>query len=248
MSGWALLLVGVSGAAASAVNTAAGGGVFLTYAVLLANGLSPLAANVTNTVGSVTGALGGAYGYRRELRGQGGRLLRLLPSCALGSLAGVALLLVLPAAVFAAVAPALVLLACLLVGLQPWLRRQLAGGAATRWLPLQAGVFLCGMYGGYFGAGNSVLVLAVLGTLLREVLQRVNALKGTLVGVANATAAVPLALLAPVSWPAAGALAVGYVSGGLLGARLARRLSEPVLRAVVVVVGVVVAAVLQFRR
>ncbi len=246
MSVATLLLVGAAGAVASTVNVAAGGGAFLAYPVLVAAGLPPLAANVTNTVGSVTGSLTGAWGYRLELVGQSRRVLRLLPVCLLGAAVGVTLLLALPTSVFPRVVPWLVLTACLLVAVGPWVREHVTGGAGTRWLPL--GVFVCAIYGGYFGAGNSVLVLAVVGTVVRDTMQRLNALKGVLVGVTNAAAAVLLAVLAPVAWPAASALAVGYAAGGLAGARLARRLPEGPLRAVVVATGVIVAAVLLLRQ
>jgi len=241
-----LLLIGAAGALGGTVNVAAGGGALLAYPLLVATGLSPLAANVTNTVGSVTGSLTGALGYRLELAGQRRRVLGLLPACAGGAVVGVTLLLALPAAVFPRVVPWLVLAACLLVAAGPWVRGHLGGGAGGRWLPL--GVFVCAVYGGYFGAANSVLVLAVAGSVVRDTLQRLNALKGVLVGVTNTVAAVLLAVVAPVAWSAALALAVGYAAGGVAGARLARRLPEGPLRAVVVAAGLAIAAVLLWRQ
>lgn len=234
-------LVVLAGLGAGTINAVVGSGSLITFPTLIWVGLPPVVANVSNTVGLVPGAASGAWGYRRELAGQRGRLMRLGAGTLTGSVVGAILLLVLPPAVFATVVPALILLACLLVVIQPWLVRRLADrprrdhGGPLVWLA----IFATGMYGGYFGAAQGVLLIAVLAVGLDETLQRVNAAKNVLGGLANLVAGVLFIVVADVNWAAAGLVAAGAVVGGLLGARVARRLAPAVLRAVVVLIGII---------
>jgi hypothetical protein len=234
-------LVVLAGFGAGTINAVVGSGSLITFPTLIWVGLPPVVANVSNTVGLVPGAASGAWGYRRELAGQRGRLLRLGAGTLTGSLVGAILLLVLPPDVFATVVPALILVACLLVVIQPWLVRRLADrprrdhGGPLVWLA----IFATGMYGGYFGAAQGVLLIAVLAVGLDETLQRVNAAKNVLGGLANLIAGVLFIVVADVNWAAAGLVAAGAVVGGLLGARVARRLAPAVLRAVVVLIGII---------
>ncbi|MDQ3423485.1 MAG: sulfite exporter TauE/SafE family protein [Actinomycetota bacterium] len=234
----------LAGMAAGTVNTIVGSGTLVTFPTLLALGFPPVVANVSNTVGLVPGSLSGAIGYRRELAGQRSRLLRLGAASLLGGLGGGILLLILPAAVFDAVVPALILLGCALVVAQPWVSRKVAAprdgpahGSVWVWLL----VFAAGVYGGYFGAAQGVLLVAILGIGLAETMQRVNAAKNVLALTVNAVAALLFIAVAEVDWRAAGLIAAGAVVGGQIGATVGRRLSPLVLRAVIVVVGVVAA-------
>ncbi len=242
-------LVVLAGLAAGTINTVVGSGSLITFPTLVAVGLPPLTANVTNTVGLVPGAVTGVYGYRRELAGLGPVLRRLLPATLAGAVLGAALLLVFPATVFEAVVPWLVATAVLLVLGQPWLVRR-AGLHAPRahdapWLWVAVG--LTGVYGAYFGAAQGVLLIGVLGVGLALHLQQVNAVKNVLAGSANLVAGLIFMLAAPVDWVAALLVAVGAAAGGLLGARIARRLPAPVLRGVVVAVGIAALALLLSR-
>lgn len=236
-----VILVVLAGLAAGTINTVVGSGSLVTFPTLLWVGLPPVVANVSNTVGLVPGAVSGAWGYRRELSGQRARLLRLSSATLTGAATGATLLLVLPPGVFAAVVPALILLACVLVVLQPWLVRRLADrprrehGGPLVWIF----IFGTGMYGGYFGAAQGVLLIAVLALGLDETLQRVNAAKNVLAGLANLVGGIIFILVADVNWAAAGLIAIGAILGGVTGARIARKLPPAALRAVVVAIGVV---------
>lgn len=234
----------LAGMAAGTVNTIVGSGTLVTFPTLLALGFPPVVANVSNTVGLVPGSLSGAIGYRRELAGQRSRSLRLGAASLLGGLGGGILLLILPAAVFDAVVPALILLGCALVVAQPWVSRKVATprdgpahGSVWVWLL----VFAAGVYGGYFGAAQGVLLVAILGIGLAETMQRINAAKNVLALIVNSVAALLFIAVAEVDWRAAGLIAAGAVVGGQIGATVGRRLSPLVLRAVIVVVGVVAA-------
>jgi uncharacterized membrane protein YfcA len=237
------LVVLVAGIAAGTINAVVGSGTLITFPTLLALGYAPVVANVSNTVGLVPGALSGAHGYRRELTGQAGRLARLGAASALGGATGAVLLLVLPASAFNAIVPVLIALACVLVVLQPRLVARLRARDVPRplhggpWLWL--GVFGSGIYGGYFGAAQGVLLIALLGLGLDEGLQRVNAAKNVLAGLVNGVAAVLFVVVADVAWPPALLLAAGSLAGGQLGARVGRRLPDVVLRVVVIAVGIV---------
>jgi uncharacterized membrane protein YfcA len=246
MSPLEALLVLVAGVWAGAINTLVGSGSLVTFPVLLAVGYPPLTANVSNNLGVVPGSISGAYGYRRELRGQRGRLLRFAPASALGGVAGAVLLLALPASAFEAIVPLFVAAGVVLVVLQPRINRKLARrratGAAGRThggAPALAATGLTGVYGGYFGAAQGVLLLAILGIAIDDELQRVNALKVVLAGLANFVAAVVFVVAAQehLEWGAIALIAAGSALGGQLGARVGRRLPAPALRAVIVIVG-----------
>ncbi len=244
MTFWEGLLVLVAGIWAGTINTVVGSGTLVSFPVLLGVGLSPVTANVTNALGLFPGSFVGAYGYRRELAGQRSRVLVLGPATAAGALVGAVLLLKLPASAFTAIVPALIIVALLLVvfGRRLTARMQArGGGASTRVGPaLVLTSFGTGVYGGYFGAAQGVLLMGLLGLFLAESLQRQNALKNVLAGLVNLVAAVVFLVVAPghIDWVAAGLVAAGSIAGGLLGARIGRRLSPTVLRATIVVVGI----------
>lgn len=249
-----LLLVAAAGLAAGAVNAVAGGGTLISFPTLLAVGVPPVAANITSSVGLVTGYLGGAIGYRRELGDQRNRMRALAAVAVLGGVAGAVLLLVTPADSFRVVVPYLVLLSCALLAAQPRLARWVSARASSRTAPshgitpaLQAGVFVAAVYGSYFGAGLGVLLLGVLGILLDDSLQRLNGLKTVLAFVVNAVGVAVFLASGDVRWALAAVLLVTSYAGGLLGARVARLLSPAVLRGCVVALGAVVAVVLLVR-
>lgn len=253
MSSWELAAIALAGLAAGFVNALAGSGTLITFPTLLAFGVPPLTANVTNNVGLVPGAVSGAIGWRHELAGQGSRVLRLLSAALLGGLTGAGLLLVLPDEAFAAVVPALIGLGVLLVALQPVITRRVAGSDLARrgvsrdawWLwPM---VTVTGVYGGYFGAAQGVLLMAVLGLGTTDSIHRDNALKNVLAGLVNGVAAVLFVLVAHVEWTIAALIAVGSVVGAQLGVRVGRRLPAPVLRGFVIVVGVTALGVFLIR-
>lgn len=236
--------------AAGGINAVVGSGSLITFPTLLAFGVSPITANVSNNVGLVPGGASGAYGYRKELAGQWGRLLRLGTASVLGSAAGAILLLKLPAGTFKVIVPALILIACVLVILQPrlngWLASRRREGSQHGGPVLWAGVCASGVYGGYFGAAQGVLMIGLLGIFLDEPLQRINALKNLLTFVVNGVAAIVFIALAHVNWILAGLIAVGSTIGGLVGARYGRRLPPIALRILVVIIGLVSAVKLIF--
>jgi uncharacterized membrane protein YfcA len=241
------LIVLAVGLAAGTLNTIVGSGSLITFPTLLALGYAPVVANVSNTVGLVPGSISGAVGYRRELEGQRDRVRVLGVASTTGGLTGGILLLVLPADVFRDVVPVLILVACVLVALQPRLARRVAartgdGPARPDGGPLLfAAVFGTGVYGGYFGAAQGVILIALLGIFVDDGMQRLNALKNVLAALVNGVAAVLFVVFAHVAWAPALLLAAGAIVGGQLGARLGRRIPPQALRAVIVVVGVVVA-------
>ena len=250
MTGLEVAAVLLAGVAAGTINTVVGSGTLITFPTLLALGVPPVTANVSNTVGLVPGSLSGAVGYRRELAGQRGRLLRLAPASVLGAIAGAVLLLVLPASAFDAIVPVLIGVGVLLVVTGPAIQRRVAArhearggipdhGAAWVW-PAVAGA---GVYGGYFGAAQGVLLMAILGIGVDDDLQRHNATKNVLALLVNGVAAVVFIAVADVDWAVAGLIAVGSVVGGQIGAGVGRRLPAGLLRAVIVVVGIVALAV-----
>jgi hypothetical protein len=241
VTGLEQIAVFAAGMAAGTINTVVGSGTLITFPVLLAVGYPPVVANVSNTIGLVPGMASGAYGYRRELIGQRRRLLRLGAGSLLGGLTGGLLLLVLPERAFREIVPALIMLACVLVLIQPVLTRRLAerrgDGSADGGPLLVAGVYAVSIYGGYFGAAQGVLLIAVLGLGLYEDLQRINGAKNVLAGLVNLVAAVLFIAVADVAWPPALLIAAGSVIGAQLGARVGRRLPPAALRGVIVVVG-----------
>ena len=239
-----MVAVLLAGMAAGTVNTIVGSGTLITFPVLLAVGYPPVLANVTNTVGLTPGSVSGAHGYRAELVGQRPRLVTLGVVSVLGGLTGAVLLLTLPPEAFRAIVPVLIGISLVLVVLQPRLSQRLAGEdehsgrVAGGGLGLHAGVYGSGIYGGYFGAAQGVLLVGLLGVFLHEDLQRINAAKNVLAALVNGTAAVVFILVADVAWQAAGLIAVGSVVGGQLGASIGRRIPSPVLRGLIVVVGI----------
>jgi uncharacterized protein len=238
----AVALLG-AGMAAGAINAVVGSGTLITFPTLLAFGYAPVLANVTNNIGVLPGSITGAWAYRRELAGQKARVLRLAGMSIAGGLLGAILLLELPESAFDAVVPALILLACVLVILQPWLSRKVAQREAVAHggVPALGGTFVTGVYGGYFGAAQGVLLIAFLGIFIDEDLQRLNAVKNVLAGLVNAVAAVVFVLVSEVAWGAALMIAIGSTAGGQLGGMYGRRLSPAVLRGIIVVVGLTAA-------
>ena len=232
------------GAAAGTVNTIVGSGSLITFPTLLAVGLPPVTANVTNTVGLVPGSISGAIGYRRELRGQGARTVPLSIVAVAGGVVGALLLLALPSTIFEKVIPFLILVAVVLTALQPRLARRLEARRTTgRGGPLlMAAVFATSVYGGYFGAAQGVILLALLGAFVAERLQRLNAVKNVVTVLVNGAAAVVFIVASTVRWPVAGVLAIGAVAGGQAGAALGRRLPQNGLRLAIVAVGLIVSA------
>jgi uncharacterized membrane protein YfcA len=234
--------------AAGAINAVAGGGSLVSFPTLLAVGLPSIQANVTNTVALWPGYLGGSLNYRHELRPRKDRLKALASPCVLGALVGAWVLLATPQPVFDVIVPFLILGACGLMAAQDRLNAfvmrhhpaSMGGDGHTPW-PLWLATFLLGVYGAYFGAALGIMLLAVLGVLLPDDIQRSNALKGMLSLVINAVAVVYFAFLGPVVWWAAAVMAVGAVFGGYGGAGLARRLGRTWLRRVVISYGVFVA-------
>ena len=241
LEGAAILAAGV---AAGAINAVVGSGSLITYPTLLAFGYAPIVANVSNTIGLVPGSISGAVGYRTELAGQGARAVPLCIASILGGLSGAILLLVLPSSAFERVVPLLILGACVLVAVQPWMSRAAvahgAGGGDASF-GLVATVFLSATYGGYFGAAHGVILIGLLGIFLSDSLQRLTALKNVLQAVVNGVAGLLFILIAPVAWEVAVLIAIGSIIGGQLGARFGRRLPPVVLRVVIIVVGTTVA-------
>jgi uncharacterized protein len=245
---WELMAIALAGVGAGFINSVAGSGTLITFPTLLAIGVPPVTANVSNNVGLVPGAASAAWGWRSELVGQRARLTRLATAGVIGGLVGSTLLLVLPEESFAAIVPVLVLLGIALVAVQPWINRKLAERARTpgprRDAPwLWPAVGLTSVYGGYFGAAQGILLMAVLGTGTGDSLKRDNAFKNVIAGIVNATAAVVFIAVADVDWTIAGLIAVGSVVGALVGAQVGRRLPDVLLRAGIVVVGLAALAV-----
>ncbi|MDQ3403778.1 MAG: sulfite exporter TauE/SafE family protein [Actinomycetota bacterium] len=241
MNGWEALLVVAAGVLAGGMNSVVGSGTLITFPVLLALGYPPVVANVSNTLGLVPGSVAGAIGYRKELADQRQRLLRLGSMSVLGGVAGAVLLLVLPPGAFETIVPVLIALALVLVILQPWLARKLTERQGERSLHggigLLAGTFATGIYGGYFGAAQGILLLALMGIVINESLQRLNAVKNVLTALVNLTAGIVFIFVGDVDWLVVVLIAAGSTIGGFIGARVGRKLSPVVLRGVIVVVG-----------
>lgn len=243
MSFWQGVLVFVAGIWAGTINTVVGSGTLVSFPVLVSIGIPPVTANVSNTVGLFPGSFVGAYGYRRELAGQRNRVVLLGLASLLGAVGGAVLLLTLPAGAFDAIVPVLIVLALVLVvfGKKLTALLQAHGRSATEavtpalWLVTLG----TGVYGGYFGAAQGILLMAFLGLLLAESLQRQNALKNVLAGLTNLVAAVVFVFTTHIDWAAAGLIAAGSIVGGLVGASVGRRLPPAVLRGTIVVIGLV---------
>ncbi|WP_245579818.1 sulfite exporter TauE/SafE family protein [Brevibacterium album] len=260
------VLILLAGLGAGAINAVVGSGTLITFPVLVAAGVPPVTATMSNALGLIPGNIASSFGYREEIRGQGKRLLRLVPASLAGSLVGAYLLLHLPDSAFESIVPVLIVLALLLVIFQPVLQRivrdrkqgegraELSSGAAPgagedpaplmstgRWIAVVAVVFLTAIYGGYFAAAQGVILIGLLGLLLPDPLQRINGAKNVLVLVVNVTSATVYTIVGydRINWGAVILIAIGSLLGGYFGARIARKFSPVVLRAVIVVLGLV---------
>jgi uncharacterized protein len=243
-----LVLLGAGGLA-GLINTVVGAGTLITFPTLLALGVPPVLANVSNTVGLAPGSLSGAWATRRELDGQRRRVLWLGSASLLGGIAGALLLLWLPSKAFDAIVPILIGLGCVLVVLQPFIATRLAYRRARLGTEASAPVFgfvllwlaiaLVGVYGGYFGAAQGVLLIAILGIGFAESLARINAIKNVLATVANMIAGLVFVIVSEVNWPAAIAIAVGSVIGAQVGGKVSHRLPAVIYRVIIVAVGIV---------
>ena len=244
-----IVVLALAGLLAGAINAVAGGGSLVSFPALLAVGYPSIAANVTNIVAVLPGYLGGSVAYRRELAGQRPRALALSASSVAGGLSGALLFELSSERLFETIVPFLILFSCGLLAAQPVLPRAVqrrggprGAGGEHRSAAVHALVFAAAVYGGYFGAGLGIMLLAILAICIDDGLQRLNALKGLMSLVISLASAVYFALFAPVVWAAAAIIASTSLAGGQVGVSLARRLSPAALRGVVVVFGVVVAA------
>lgn len=249
LDGFEYILIALAALTAGLVNALAGGGTLISFPMLTFVGLPAVAANVTNTVALCPGYLGATFAQSKDLRGQTRRLWWAVPAGIIGGIAGGLLLLSTGEKLFRQLIPYLILLASALLAVQDpvrrWLQRRAAQAGsrplAEGWAALPVG--LAAVYGGYFGAGLSVIILSVLGLTLEDNLTRLNALKQAVAFSTNIAAAVLFVFSGPVNWPAALVMMVGALIGGSLGGRLAGRIKPATLRWVVVVIGVVVAVV-----
>jgi uncharacterized protein len=238
---WEAAIIALAGLWAGLINAVVGSGTLVTFPVLVALGYPPVTATTSNAIGLITGSITGAVGYRSELEGQGRRLTRYAVASFLGAIVGAGLLLKLPADAFETIVPVLVGISVILVLVQPLLSRRLSNRTVvdrTASPLLYVLIFLVGIYGGYFTAAQGIMLVGVMGLLVADPLQRLNAFKNALAAVVNVVAGVIYAFVAPVSWPVVAVLAVSSTVGGLLGATVGKRLSPRVLRGVIVVIGV----------
>lgn len=235
-----------AGVWAGTINVIVGSGTLITFPTLLLFGYAPITANVSNNIGLVAGGLSGIHGYRAEALRHRSLLLRLAPASVVGALTGALLLLVLPAGAFQAVVPVLISIGLVMVVAGPAMQRRTARRHAqlgahpptSRWV-LPAGIYLLGIYGGYFGAAQGILLMGLMGVLLTIGLQDINGIKNVLGTIVNAIAAVTFMVVAwdRIDWQVVGLIGVGSLIGGYLGARIGRRLPPGVLRAVILVIG-----------
>jgi len=249
VNGSEYLLLGLAAIAAGFVNALAGGGTLITFPTLTFVGVEAVTANITNTVALLPGYLGGTFAQKKDLAGQRKRLWLFIPAGFIGGLIGGYLLLNTGEKLFSQLVPYLILLACGLLAIQDrlraWLVQRLARNQgqspSEAWAVLPVG--LAAIYGGYFGAGLSVIILAVLGLVLNDSLIRLNALKQVISFSANLAAALFFVFSGKVLWPVALVMAVGALLGGALGGRLAGRIQPRTLRTVVIIIGLVVAII-----
>lgn len=246
MGVWEGLAILLAGIVAGTINTIVGSGSLVTFPTLLFLGIPPLVANMSNNIGLVPGGFSGTHGYRRELQRSGGLIRMLVPASLIGGIAGALLLLVLPESVFDAVVPLLIALGVLLVIFGPALQRRARNAHPTQTtggqrVLLWVLVMLTGVYGGYFGAAQGVILIGILSTMLAADLQVLNGLKNLLSLIVNFVAASVFIVVraGEIHWGAAALIGVGSLIGGVIGARVGRRLPPLVLRSVIVVVGVV---------
>ena len=252
MSVTQMILIALAGIGAGAINSLVGSGTLITFPTLLTLGVPPVTATMSNAVGLVAGGVSGTWAYRRELSGQADRLRWQIPASLIGAGIGAWLLLHLPEKVFTEVVPVLLVLALVLVvvgpRIQAWARRRAeqAGHGADHVSPRQmaalvAGTFAVGVYGGYFTAAQGILLIGVMGALLPEDMQRMNAAKNLLALLVNIVAAAAYTVVAfdRINWTAAALIAVGSLIGGWLGGHYGRRLSPNALRIIIVVVGLI---------
>ncbi|MYU20578.1 TSUP family transporter [Streptomyces sp. SID8352] len=245
MSIWESSAIFAAGVGAGTINTIVGSGTLITFPVLLSTGLPPVTATVSNALGLIPGSVSGAIGYRAELKGQRRLVLRLGAAAAVGGLAGATLLLSLPATAFETIVPVLVALALVLVILQPRISRAVQARRERRGTPARAdggpvlfgGLLLSSVYGGYFTAAQGIIYLSLMGMLMNDSLQRLNAVKNVLAAIVNGIAAAFFLFVADFDWTAVLLIAVGSALGGQIGARIGRRLPPAALRAFIVVVG-----------
>jgi uncharacterized protein len=253
---WELVAIALAGWAAGFINTVAGSGTLVTFPTLLAFGVPPVTANVSNNVGLVPGSISSAIGWRRELSGQRSRTLRLASASLIGGTVGAVLLLVLPEGAFGAIVPALVGLGIVLVACQPLINRRVQAALVAegeqppgdRWW-LWSGTALTGVYGGYFGAAQGILLMAALGLGTHDTLHRNNALKNVLSGIVNGIAAVVFIVIAfdQIDWVVVALIAGGSIVGAQVGARIGRRMPAALLRTFIIVVGLTALAVFLLR-
>ena len=246
------IILGLAGLLGGAVNSVAGGGSLISFPALLAVGYPSVTANVTNTVAMWPGYVGATAAYRRELEGQRPRLVVLGITSVAGGIVGAVLLLTTPASIFKTAVPFLILLACGLFAVQPLATRKLAnrqtGSREHRSVALHAAVFLAAVYGAYFGAGLGIILLAVLGLVIADTLQRLNGLKQVMSIIINSVAVVAYGIFGHVAWSAVAIMAVASLVGGRLGGSFARELSPVLLRSVVLVFGTTVGCILLARQ
>ncbi|MFF8292359.1 sulfite exporter TauE/SafE family protein [Streptomyces sp. NPDC016309] len=256
MTIWEMLAVLAAGVGAGTINTIVGSGTLITFPVLVATGLPPVTATVSNALGLIPGSISGAIGYRAELTGQRRRILRLGAAAATGGLCGAVLLLLLPATAFETIVPVLVALALLLVILQPRISKAVQRRRDREGTPgnpdggplLVTGLLLASVYGGYFTAAQGIIYLSLMGMLLDDSLQRLNATKNILAAVVNTIAALFFLFAARFDWTAVLLIAVGSTIGGQIGAKVGRRLPPTALRAVIIAVGILAIIQLTVRR
>ncbi|GAA1923320.1 sulfite exporter TauE/SafE family protein [Nocardioides marmoribigeumensis] len=237
-----LLLVALAGVGAGFINTVAGSGTLITFPTLVALGVPPVVANVSNNVGLIPGSVAGAVGWRRELVGQRRRVLRLATASAVGAFLGAVLLLALPSSAFDLIVPGLIVVGLVLVAAGPAINRRVAKAHESpedrpdAWWAWPA-TMGAGVYGGYFGAAQGIILVGFLGVALAEGVHRLNALKNVLSALVNSVAALVFVTVAHVDWVVAALIGGGSVAGAVLGATLGRRLSPALLRGVILLVG-----------
>lgn len=248
-----IALILLAGVGAGAINAVVGSGTLITFPALVAFGVPPQTATMSNAIGLIPGNIASSFGYREEIRGQGRRLLGWVPASILGALTGAFLLLHLPESAFESIVPVLIVVALVLVVVQPLLQRVLRERRTAKGVDEDAppsvgrriAVFLCiyltAVYGGYFAAAQGIILIGLLGLLLNDSLQRLNGVKNVLVLVVNTVAAASYIIVGfnRINWLAALLVAIGSLIGGYVGARIGRRLNPIVLRCVIVVLGLI---------